>query len=403
MHYGNAWYRAKMKIRRERRDRKHRLKIKTRGNMNVFWKNIAKLLVLFLVLATVAAGSSAKNPDGREIVADLGKIVNPQGVQENYKVRIGGVEQWLYARGQDRDNPIILFIHGGPASPSAPTMWMYQRPIEEYFTVVNYDQRGAGKTYLEADPDAIRDSLHIDQYVNDVIDIAKYVSNRYGKKKVILVGHSWGTVIGMKAALARPDLFYAYVGIGQVINSRENERLSFEYGLTQAKKAGNQAAVRELEAIAPYPGTQPLTRERIITARKWAQYYGGLAAFRSDFGYYFNAPLLSPEYDQQATTAIDKGSLLTLQRVLPEFLEVDMKPVVKFPIPVVMFMGRHDYTTPSQPTDEWLKKLDAPYKKAVWFEHSAHLVQFEEPGKTLVSLLTYVRPLATDSVADPEK
>ncbi|AIY40515.1 Hydrolase [Collimonas arenae] len=371
--------------------------------MNAPVKFYAKLFVLFLVLATAATSSSAKDPDGREIVADLGKIVNPQGVQENYKVRIGGVDQWIYARGQDRDNPIILFIHGGPASPSAPTMWMYQRPIEEYFTVVNYDQRGAGKTYLETDPDTVRDSLRIDQYVNDAIDIAKYVSNRYGKKKVILIGHSWGTVIGMKAALARPDLFYAYVGIGQVINSRENERLSFDYGLAQAKKAGNQAAVKELEAIAPYPGTQPLTRERIITARKWAQYYGGLAAFRSDFGYYFNAPLLSPEYDQQAAAAIDKGSMLTLGRVLPEFLEVDMKPVVKFPIPVIMFMGRQDYTTPSEPTDEWLKKLDAPYKKGIWFEHAAHLVQFEEPGKTLVSLLTYVRPLATGNVADLPK
>lgn len=357
----------------------------------------------FLFLAAVAIDASCKNPDGREIVADLGKIVNPLGVQENYKVRIGGVDQWLFVRGQDRDNPVILFIHGGPASPSAPTMWMYQRPIEEYFTVVNYDQRGAGKTYLEADPDAVRDSLRIDQYVNDAIDVAQYIANRYGKKKVILVGHSWGTVIGMKAALARPDLFYAYVGIGQVINTRENERISFDYGLAQAREAGNQVAVQELEAIGPYPGKQPLTRERIITARKWAQYYGGLVAFKNEFGYYFNAPLLSPEYDEKATAAIDQGNLLTLGQLLPEFLEVDFKPVLKFPIPVIMFMGRHDYTTPSQPTEEWLQKVDAPYKKGVWFERSSHLVQFEEPGKTLLSLLTYVRPIAAGDTLDLPK
>ncbi len=371
--------------------------------MNMFGKKIAKLLMPFLILATAAAGSMGKEPDGREIVADLGKIVNPQGVQENYKVKIGGVDQWLFVRGQDRDNPIILFIHGGPASPSAPTMWMYQRPIEEYFTVVNYDQRASGKSYLEADPDAVRGSLHIDQYVNDAIDIAQYVSKKYGKKKVILAGHSWGTIVGMKAALARPDLFYAYVGIGQAINVRENERISFEFGLAQARKEGNQAAVKEMEAIAPYPGTQPITRERIIIARKWAQHYGGLAAYRSDFGYYFNAPLLSPEYDQKAAAAIDQGNMLTLGAVLPEFLEVDLKPVVKFPIPVIMFMGRHDYTTPSQPTEEWLKKVDAPYKKGIWFEHSSHLVQFEEPGKMLLSLLTYVRPLATDNTVELPK
>lgn len=368
----------------------------------MFSKKITKLLIPFLILAT-ATTTMAKQPEGREIIADLGKIVNPQGIQENYKVNIGGVDQWLYVRGQDRDNPIILFIHGGPASPSAPTMWMYQRPIEEYFTVVNYDQRASGKSFLETDPDKVRDSLHISQYVNDAIDIAQYVSKKYGKKKVILAGHSWGTIAGMKAALARPDLFYAYVGIGQVINVRDNERISFEFGLAQARKEGNQAAVKEMEAIAPYPGTQPITRERIIIARKWAQYYGGLAAYRSDFGYYFNAPQLSPEYDQKAIAAIDEGNMLTLGAVLPEFLEVDLKPVVKFPIPVIMFMGRHDYTTPSQPTEDWLKKVDAPYKKGIWFEHSSHLVQFEEPGKTLVSLLTYVRPLATDKPAELPK
>ena len=113
------------------------------------------------------------------------------------------------------------------------------------------------------------------------------------------MGHSWGTVIGMKAALARPDLFYAYVGIGQVINTRTNEKLSFEYGLDQAQKANNTEAIREMESIAPYPGDQPITRERIIIARKWPQYFGGLTAYRDDSKYFFDAPLLSPEYDDE--------------------------------------------------------------------------------------------------------
>jgi len=356
-----------------------------------------KHLALAVMLASAGPLAVAAPPGGREIIGDVSRIVAPNGVQETFKLRVGGIDQWIYTRGQDRSNPVLLFIHGGPASPSAPTMWMYQRPLEEYFTVVNYDQRGAGRSYLANDADAVRPTLRIGQFVDDAVEIAQAMSKRYGKRKVILVGHSWGTVVGMRAVLAHPELFHAYVGIGQVISMLDNEKVSFDFALAQARKENNQKAIQELESIAPYPGNTPITRERIVKERTWAQHYGGLAAYRGDFAYYFNAPLLSPEYDDAAVKAIDQGSLLTLERVLKEWLEVDFKPVTQFPVPVVMFMGRHDYTTPSQPTDAWLAKVSAPYKKAVWFERSAHLVQFEEPGKMLVSLLEYVRPLAREA------
>jgi pimeloyl-ACP methyl ester carboxylesterase len=342
------------------------------------------------------AAANAGAEAARAIVKDLDRIVAPNGVQETLKLRIGGIEQWVYARGQDRANPVILFVHGGPASPMSAAMWMFQRPLEEYFTVVHWDQRGAGRTYLETDPDSIADTIRIDRYVDDAIELAQQVRERYDQRKLILVGHSWGTVVGMKAALKRPELFHAYVGIGQVINTQDNERLSFDYGLAQAKKHGNAEAIRELESIAPYPGDQPITRDRIIIARKWPQFYGGLTAFRESSDYYFNAGKLSPEYSATDVAAIDKGSLFTLGRILPEFLEVDFKPVKTFPIPVVMVMGRHDYTTPSQPTDDWLRKVKAPSKRGIWFEHSAHMIPFEEPGKLLLSLVEYVRPLARE-------
>lgn len=260
--------------------------------------------------------------------------------------------------------------------------------------MVTYDQRGAGKTFVANDEAKVADTIHIPNFVDDVVAMAEDVRTRYGKRKLILMGHSWGTIIAMQAALKRPDLFHAYIGIGQVINVRDNERISFDYALQQSREHGNAQAVRELEAIAPYPGNTPLTRERIVAARKWAQHYGGLSAFRDESKYFFGAPLLSPEYSDRDRCAVDEGNVFTLGRVLPEFLEVDMKGVRDFPIPVVMFMGRHDYTTPSQPTREWLDRVSAPYKQGVWFERSSHMVQWEEPGKLLVSLLQYVRPLA---------
>ena len=356
--------------------------------------------LLFWLVLGCARASAQECPDtapyarAREIIADLQDIVAPSGIQESYSARIGGVDQWVNVRGQDRANPIILFVHGGPASPLIPTLWQFQRPLEEYFTVVNWDQRGAGKTYLAADPASIADTIHIERYVEDVIELAEYVRQRYGRTKLILMAHSWGTVPGMRAALQRPDLFHAYVGIGQVINTRDNERLSFEHGLEQARAHGNAAAVRELEAIAPYPGDQPITRERIIAARKWAQFYGGLSAYRETSKYFFRAPLLSPDYEAAEVCAIDRGNVFSLGRLLPEFLEVDFKPVRSFPIPLVMFMGRHDFTTPSQPTAAWLDQVKAPYKQGVWFERSSHMIPWEEPGKVLLSLMQYLRPLS---------
>lgn len=351
-------------------------------------------LALFGALHTPSYAQEAADGKAKSVIEDLQRIVAPSGVQESYKTKIGGVDQWLNVRGQDRDNPMILFVHGGPAAPVTPTMWQFQRPIEEYFTVANWDQRGAGKSYGETDPAKVADTLRIARYVDDAIEVAEHLRQRYGKRKLILMGHSWGTIVGMGAALKRPDLFYAYVGIGQVISTRENERIGFEYALAQAKLHKNGEALKDLESIAPYPGSAPITRERIIVARKWPQHYGGLSAFRSQSNYYFNGPLLSPDYNAAQVKAIDQGSLLTLGRVLPEFVDVDYSKVTRFPIPVVMFLGRHDYTTPTAPTEAWLKAVEAPVKQAVWFERSAHMVPWEEPGKTLVSLLTHVRPLA---------
>ena len=355
-----------------------------------------------LPLTMIAFGSFAQEcPRGealeqaRAVVRDLQRIVTPDGIQELYTAEIGGIPQWINVRGEDRDNPMILFVHGGPASPAMPSAWQFQRPIEEYFTIVHWDQRGAGKTYLASNPQTIGDTIRIARYVADTIELAEHVRERYGKDKMILVGHSWGTIIGMQAALERPDLFYAYVGIGQVVNALENERISFLYGLEQARKHGNEEAISELESIAPYPGEEPITRERIIIARKWPQHYGGLNAHRNaEQDYYYGASLLSPAYDCADRHAFFEGNVFTLGRILDEFLQVDFTAVEEFPIPVVMFLGRHDYTTPSEPTAAWLARVRAPYKKAIWFEHSAHMIPWEQPGKTLVSLLKHVRPLA---------
>src|SRR5690606_1629339 len=174
---------------------------------------------------------------------------------------------------------------------------------------------GAGKTYREDHSNAVARTIHIQAYVDDLVAIAEHVRTRLGKDKLVLMAHSWGTIPAMHAALARPDLFHAYVGVGQVINVRDNERISIGYGLAEAKRRGDAEAVREIEALLPYPGDEPLTRERIVAARKWPQHYGGMAAYRDATNlWFFGAARLSPDYDAQDRAALNAGSLFTLER-----------------------------------------------------------------------------------------
>jgi len=357
-------------------------------------RHIGTAAVLSMLLVSGAAFAEGSFAEARNIIADMQRIVTPNGVQETFAARIGGIDQWISVRGRDRNNPVLLFVHGGPASPAMPVAWTFQRPWEEYFTVVQWDQRAAGKTYQANDPDEVAPTIRIERFVADTLEVIDLLRARYGKRKVILVGHSWGTIIALQAAIERPKWIHAYIGIGQVISVNENERIGYEYALSTARAEGNDVAVRELEAIAPYPGEAPLTRERIIQQRKWAQHYGGLSAYRNDSTYYFRAPRLSPEYGAEDVAAIDKGNVLTLGRILEQWMAVDFRQVKEVAFPVVMFLGRHDYTTPSEPTAQWLQQVSAPAKRAVWFEDSSHLIPIEEPGKVLMTLVQHVRPLA---------
>ncbi|MBL3657211.1 alpha/beta fold hydrolase [Fulvivirga sediminis] len=329
----------------------------------------------------------------RSIISSIDTVVTPNGIDERFYAEIGGLKQWISVKGQDKGKPILLFVHGGPGSPLNPVSWIYQKPLEEYFTVVNYDQRGTGKTFAANGTLNLRENMKIEDFVNDVIDITRLLCKKYKKEKVVIVGHSWGTVIATKAIIKHPELFHAYVGIGQVINVLENEKISYEYALQKASEDHNVQAMKALKSIAPYPNGHDLPVEHIIVARKWAQYYGGLSAYRANNDYYFNAALLSPDYSEQDVMAIDNGTFFTLGCVMKELATVDLSNIRRIPIPVIMLCGRHDYTTPTLPTIQWMKKLNAPKKKIVWFENSAHLIPVEEPGKMLITFVNTVLPL----------
>ena len=171
----------------------------------------------------------------------MSKIVTANGVQETFETTLGGARQVVTVRGPDRNNPILVFIHGGPASVEMPLGWAFQRPWEDYFTVVHWDQRGAGRSFPLNDRAALAPTLKPERYRDDTIELIEQLKARYGKRKVVLMGLSWGSMVGLMVAKQRPDLLYAYVGVGQGIDFRENEVEGYRWTLEEARRRGGAA------------------------------------------------------------------------------------------------------------------------------------------------------------------
>lgn len=350
------------------------------------------LLMLLPLWGSPAAAQTAQAPaDGleqaRAIIADIQKIVTPNGIDETLVLDIGGARQVVNIRGADKANPVLLYIHGGPGSVEMPMAWSFQRPWEDFFTVVQWDQRGAGRSYALNDPATIAATMTFARYRDDAIELIDRLRARLGQKKVFVLGHSFGSAVGMAVAQARPDLLHAYIGMGQLIDFRENERVGMAHTLKIARERGDAEAVRAIEALRPYPDAGPFTIDRADAWRKWANRYGSLAGQRADASFYFDSTRLSPLYTPQDRADWGKGSALTVTTMWPRLADVSFSGWHRADVPIVLLLGRLDSTTPSPIAATWFGRLQAPAKMLCWFENSGHLPMIEEPGRTLAALL----------------
>lgn len=352
----------------------------------------------FGLVGTSLAGSTGAMVDraaATEVIRELRRIVSPEGVERLETVRIGGIDQWVSIRGTDRRNPILLVIHGGPAFPLMPTSWYFQRGWEEYFTVVQWDQRGAGKTFTSNAGVPLEDTLHFEQFVRDAEALVQWIRKEFSQDRIVVLGHSWGSFIGLTLAQRRPQWFHAYVGVGQITDVRESERRGWQFALGKAREAGNQQAVDQLLSIAPYAHKGvPVTIEQLEIQRRWLNHYGGYIHGRTSARAEADAAKLSPEYSDDDLRLIWKANAISESRLLPALFQVDLSKVRTLQVPIVLFAGRHDHNVSSALAAQWLRDLEAPGKTLVWFEHSGHEPMIEEPGRFLVELVQRVRPLA---------
>lgn len=199
---------------------------------------------------------------------DTPPMGTPNGIAELKPVEINGYPQWLLIRGQDVSSPLLLFLHGGPGESN---MWLAHytmQELEKYFVCVNWDQRGAGRSFPPSPP---AESMTIDQFVQDAIALIELLRARFDQQKVLLLGHSWGSVLAMKVAAARPDLLYAVIGMGQVVDMKRGEDLSYRYVLERAHAEHNRKAIRILEQLG---GADTYRKDSTFVQRRWLVRYG---------------------------------------------------------------------------------------------------------------------------------
>jgi len=343
------------------------------------WLNRILITVVILSLVTVSLVSWTP------AIRDSNRQVIEESIASLEQVSLGGIEQHILIRGQNKNNPVLLFLHGGPGYPQISFARKFQSKLEKDFVVVQWDQRGSGKSYSRQVPE---DSMNREQFISDTIELVEHLSKQFDQEKIYLAGHSWGSDLGVRAVSKRPDLFYAYIGIGQVVHSEKQEQISYEYVYSMAAADGNKKALEDLEEIGfpPYADHE----KDVMVQRKWLRRYDGVEVNVNTMREIVLGILFSPEYTWLDGIRFIRGNYFTRETMFNDIKDVNMLedyPVL--PVPVYFMAGRQDYNTPSELVKQYYNQLDAPIKEFFWFENSAHDPHFEEPEK-FAELMGYI-------------
>jgi pimeloyl-ACP methyl ester carboxylesterase len=319
-------------------------------------------------------------------------IHTPNGIDEGRYVNIGGIEQWITIRGENRNDPVLLVLHGGPGDVTNPWSYAFFVPWHKHFIVAQWDQRGAGRTLGRSGP-SIAPTVTVERIVQDGIELAEYLRDHLGKKKIILVGHSFGTIVGVRMAQARPDLFSAYVGTGEVSDETgaRSYAIAFDALRAKARQTNNAQALSELDRVGPPPYK---TGEGFQIQRKWSNAFEGADNFlAATIGF----ALIAPGYSVKDVNDWLDGQILSGDQLVPEMINHGQKQLgTEFRVPVFFLQGAEDFTTPTALAREYFGMIHAPHKEFVAIEGGGHFAMFIRSAQFLDELVKRVRPLAVE-------
>jgi pimeloyl-ACP methyl ester carboxylesterase len=321
-------------------------------------------------------------------------IATPSGIDEAKYLKIGGIEQWVTIRGQDRANPVVLVLHGGPGDATNPWGYAGFRTWLKTYTIVQWDQRGAGKT-LGRNGRTSTETLTIDRLVQDGVELADALRMSLRKDKIILLGHSWGSVLGVLMAKKKPDMFHAFVGTGQVGNPAGGyvpqpgsqslpRKVAFNALLVKARAIGDARALRELQELGP-PPYKDWSGYQVL--RRWANLFEGADSFIASM---LGFGLSAPGYTIRDMNDWSDGQDLSGERLVPQQRELAPTALAgRFELPIFVIQGDEDFTTPTSLAKDFVDCVEAPRKKFVTIKggHFAVFMNSSEFIKELSALL----------------
>lgn len=348
---------------------------------NFFRLFVLPVLLIGGIVTAIALGGRAVMM--HRIESDR-RIDAKEGVATLDAITIGGVPQYVSIRGVNRTRPLLLWVHGGPGQPLMPLAHELNKGLETMFIVVHWDQRGAGLSNSSSVP---RESITVERLADDLCELAEHLLARFQKEKLWLVAHDFGTVIAALAANKKPDLFAAYVGVGQYVDMAESERVAYEWAVQRATADGDSGAQAELEAIGPPPHDTPDESRRL---RAMIRRLGG-EVFNGDSVSYSGKALVSPEYSLMQWFRIGAGEEVSWRHLHGTWMRLNLlQDALRIDVPVYLFHGRHDRVAPVGLAAKYAKELIAPAHEIIFFESSGHWPFLEEPRRFQQMLLDHV-------------
>jgi len=310
-------------------------------------------------------------------------------ISEGKFVPIGGIDQWIGIHGADEANPVVLVVHGGPGEAQTPLEHLYAGWLND-FTVVQWDQRGAGKTFGhngKATPD-----LTLERLIQDGVEVADYTRQRLHKKRIILLGHSWGSFLGVNIIRKRPDLFFAFVGTGQVVSWAQIMASQHAWTIRRAEAEKNHEALKELQEIGPPPYEWG---PKFLLARKWLNRYLADA----DVKYLQSQSQMvrsAPDFSSQDFQDWIAGLQFSMDLLYPTVATMDLPKTAgnSMPVPFFVIQGEEDHITPTNAAAGYFRAIHAPKKGMLVIKGAGHFAYATHQKEFLTDLVQYVTPLA---------
>ena len=310
----------------------------------------------------------------------------PNSIAEISWLPLGGVDQWVMIRGESIINPPLILLHGGPGFSETAMFRHFNAALEKTFTVVYWDQRGAGKSRR---PDLAPSSLTVEQFISDLDQLVDAVGARLGNSKVTLFGHSWGSALGVLYTARFPRKVATYVGSGQIGDWKRAEALSYTYALETAQRRRHRRALAALRRIGP----PPYDAKSVFTERTWLQILDGQLGPRAvlTMGRMIFGAKESSIFELPATMRAFRSTFDVMWPEVYKLNLLELAPVLQ--VPVFFFLGRRDHFVPGEASVAYIDALSAPSKKLVWFEESGHEPFMDEPERFNAAIVELVRPV----------